>query len=160
MSDSKFNIVGKPKTMSVYEDKVVLSGNKGVGLALMGASQGEKSFAYESISSIEFQEATLLKIGQLTFVISGDKGQSDRIFGKLAPDWANSNTFAYDKRGLNDEVRAAKNYIEERMIQTKKLSQSVVQQVSPADELRKYKQLLDEGIITQDEFNEKKKQLL
>lgn len=31
---------------------------------------------------------------------------------------------------------------------------------SPADELRKYKQLLDDGIITQAEFNAKKKQIL
>ena len=34
------------------------------------------------------------------------------------------------------------------------------QQTSPADELKKYKELLDMGIITQDEFDAKKKQLL
>lgn len=32
--------------------------------------------------------------------------------------------------------------------------------ISPADEIRKFKDLLDEGIITQEEFDEKKKQLL
>lgn len=32
--------------------------------------------------------------------------------------------------------------------------------LSSADEIRKFKQLLDDGIITQEEFNEKKKQLL
>ena len=32
--------------------------------------------------------------------------------------------------------------------------------VSAADELRKFKELLDMGAITQDEFNAKKKQLL
>ncbi|HAR1482433.1 TPA: SHOCT domain-containing protein, partial [Enterococcus faecium] len=31
---------------------------------------------------------------------------------------------------------------------------------SPADELRKYKELLDDGIINQEEFNIKKKELL
>ena len=31
---------------------------------------------------------------------------------------------------------------------------------SPADELKKYKELLDMGIITQEEFDAKKKQLL
>ncbi|WP_376701054.1 SHOCT domain-containing protein [Listeria grandensis] len=31
---------------------------------------------------------------------------------------------------------------------------------SPADELRKFKDLLDDGIITQEEFSDKKKQLL
>ena len=33
-------------------------------------------------------------------------------------------------------------------------------ETSSADELRKYKQLLDEGVITEEEFEAKKKQLL
>lgn len=36
----------------------------------------------------------------------------------------------------------------------------VVQQTSDADELAKYKKLLDDGVINQDEFNAKKKQIL
>ena len=35
-----------------------------------------------------------------------------------------------------------------------------IQETSNADELKKYKDLLDSGIITQEEFDEKKKQLL
>ena len=35
-----------------------------------------------------------------------------------------------------------------------------VNSISSADELRKYKELLDTGIITQDEFEKKKKQIL
>lgn len=34
------------------------------------------------------------------------------------------------------------------------------QQVSSADELLKFKSLLDQGVITQEEFNKKKKELL
>ena len=37
---------------------------------------------------------------------------------------------------------------------------NVVQQVSPAEELKKFKELLDMGIITQEEFDVKKKQIL
>ncbi len=37
---------------------------------------------------------------------------------------------------------------------------SQVETLSDADELRKFKELLDEGIITEDEFNLKKKQIL
>ena len=36
----------------------------------------------------------------------------------------------------------------------------VVQQTSAADELKKFKELLDMGAITQEEFDAKKKQLL
>lgn len=37
---------------------------------------------------------------------------------------------------------------------------TVVQEVSAADEIKKFKGLLDDGIITQEEFDAKKKQLL
>ena len=37
---------------------------------------------------------------------------------------------------------------------------NVVNQISQADELKKYKELLDAGIITQDEFEKKKRQIL
>ncbi len=39
-------------------------------------------------------------------------------------------------------------------------SNSVIQEISSADEIKKYKTLLDDGIITQEEFDAKKKQLL
>ena len=41
-----------------------------------------------------------------------------------------------------------------------KNGQNVVTPLSAADELKKYKDLLDAGVITQEEFDEKKKQLL
>ena len=44
-------------------------------------------------------------------------------------------------------------------IKTKK-SGAVVQQTSAADELKKFKELLDMGVISQEEFDAKKKQLL
>ena len=39
-------------------------------------------------------------------------------------------------------------------------SAPTIQALSPAEELKKFKELLDAGIITEDEFNAKKKQLL
>ena len=39
-------------------------------------------------------------------------------------------------------------------------AQVVIQQVSAADELKKYKELLDTGAITQEEYEAKKKELL
>ena len=39
-------------------------------------------------------------------------------------------------------------------------TQNPSSETGPADEIRKYKQLLDDGIITQEEFESKKKQLL
>ncbi len=160
MSTEKFKIKGVNKTMIVYENKVVLEGDKGISAALIGANQGQKTFAYESISSIEFEEATLMGNGRISFVIQGDSGKTSLIgIGKTLIG-QNDNTFDFSKRSLNQEVISAKNFIEDQMIKAKKAPQSVVNSVSPADELRKFKQLLDDGIISQSEFDEKKKQFL
>ena len=42
----------------------------------------------------------------------------------------------------------------------KKQLQKINASVSPADEIRKFKQLWDDGIITEEEFQQKKKKLL
>ena len=161
MSAEKYKIKGENKTMTVYENKVVLEGEKGLLAAAMGANQGQKTFAYESISSIEFEEATLMGSGRISFNIQGDTGKNSVLgMGKMMIGIQNENEFQYQKRSQNQEVIAAKNYIEDQMIKAKQSSKTVGNSVSPADELRKYKQLLDDGIINQLEFDEKKKQLL
>ena len=40
------------------------------------------------------------------------------------------------------------------------VNQTPVQKLNTADELKKYKDLLDQGVITEEEFNAKKEQLL
>ena len=63
----------------------------------------------------------------------------------------------------NDTVEKIRNLALDAMenYKNKKNAPSVtVNQVSAADELKKFKELLDSGIITQDEFDTKKKQLL
>ena len=47
-----------------------------------------------------------------------------------------------------------------QMLATQQQSEAVTPQISNADELTKFKSLLDSGIITQEEFDVKKKQLL
>jgi uncharacterized membrane protein len=60
------------------------------------------------------------------------------------------------KKSSNDIAISMKNKIEE--LQRKKDNNH--NSLSGADEILKYKQLLDNGIITQEEFNSKKKDIL
>ena len=55
-----------------------------------------------------------------------------------------------------------KKIIEEKMALSKNnnVANNTVNNISSADEIRKYKKLLDDDIISQDEFNAKKKELL
>lgn len=54
----------------------------------------------------------------------------------------------------------ASNLILEKISEINTPSSTLLQEESVADEIRKFKELLDDGIITQEEFDAKKKELL
>ena len=64
----------------------------------------------------------------------------------------------YDQKARDAVYDVINQQIAQR--QNNKGSVTVVNNASNADELKKYKELLDSGIITQEEFDAKKKQLL
>lgn len=64
----------------------------------------------------------------------------------------------YTISDLLQERNAPKPNMEPLVVSTPELSRNA--QISSADEIRKYKELLDEGILTQEEFDSKKKELL
>jgi len=66
------------------------------------------------------------------------------------------NTVIFSKKN-NELVDQIKSKIEELI---SRQHTGYINQLSPADEIRKYKELLDDGLITQEEFEKKKKQLL
>ncbi len=65
------------------------------------------------------------------------------------------NTIVINSKKKYEVALQIKEYIEKMQSSTNSINQ-----FSSADELIKYKQLLDDGVITQEEFNSKKKQLL
>ena len=77
----------------------------------------------------------------------------------------NENTFVwYLKKSevTNETMQKVNNFVHEKVAECKKTANTinVTAQQSNADELKKYKELLDNGIITQEEFDAKKKQIL
>jgi len=65
------------------------------------------------------------------------------------------------KRGnVNNIVNALQSAIDTARANSSKTNTTIINQTSAADELLKFKQLLDMGAITQAEFDTKKKQLL
>lgn len=63
-------------------------------------------------------------------------------------------------KALADQIISALEVITEIQEQVSQTPVTATQASSSADEILKYKQLLDVGAITEDEFNQKKKQLL
>ena len=74
----------------------------------------------------------------------------------------NENSFTYDTTKIsNEEMIQIVEYVKGRIDSYKhKDSSQSVTVFSPADEIRKYKELLDLNVITQEEFESKKKELL
>lgn len=66
----------------------------------------------------------------------------------------------YLKMSQDTEAEKFKNLIDEALRSVKSAHSSVPAQLSTADEIAKFKQLLDDGAITQQEYEAKKKQLL
>lgn len=130
--------------MGAYESKILGQDTVRNGVFLATNKRvvfyGKKTFGYDlevfpysNISSIEMSKEFMGH--KITFIASGNK---------VKMKWINVG-----------EINEFVNYVKENI--GKKSSESPT---SAADEIRKYKELLDEGIITAEEFEQKKKQLL
>jgi hypothetical protein len=149
----------------VYEDRVVISRKSVMGFVTQGI-RGDRTFHYEDISSIDYKRPSLLANGYLQVIIAGTPHTNARV-GLLASSResaADANTvilraFNRETPQIADEIY---NLILSKMAEARKRSSSFTtsESVSTTDEIRKYKALLDEGIISQEEFDTKKKKLL
>ena len=154
MADKKFELKGVGSHLSVYEDKVVIE-TKGVLGFLSQGLAGGKTIPMDAIQSVQFKKGGSWTNGFIQFGIMGGREVQGGVFA--AANDENSVLFTSD---LNDMAVKIKEYIEDIILNRSRASQTVVQQTSAADEILKYKNLCDQGIITQQEFEAKKKELL
>ena len=148
MSNPVFKLTGIIADLEVYEDRLVCIGKNTFKVRARGrAYTGTKEYFYTDLTSVKYVAPTLMLNGYLSVEFPGAKNIDE--------------TFWFDrKKEIIAEFEKAYEYIKERINYYKKQSNTVVNQLSPADELKKFKELLDMGIITQEEFDAKKKQLL
>lgn len=151
---------GNGTLLEVYTDRVTICHGKsllGSFAGFAGETVGEKTLYAADLTSVEFKEAQKLCIGYIRFAVHG--GSNLRKTTADAAEDPNAVPIASVEK--NSEAAEIKTYIEKMIRNTKdKPTSSVVSSPSPAEELKKYKDLLDSGIITQEEFNAKKQQLL
>ncbi len=156
MSTAKITYNGYNADLLVYDDKVVIIGkgfNKGIG---------EKSIPMESISAVQLIPSKPLVYGYITFNVLGETASTRAGIGASMGARQSENT-VIAKKGSDDEIfKKVKEFVEQakkNAIQNQ--GATIIQQAaSPAEELKKFKELLDAGIITQEEFEAKKKQIL
>lgn len=97
-----------------------------------------------------FQSIALNKINDITF-------QSGIAYGVITVD---AQTEKFNVAVIKTQANNINSKLHELLFQLKENSAPSAASSSAADELRKFKSLLDDGIITQEEFDKKKTELL
>lgn len=150
MSEARIVVEGRSKKIEVYDSKVRIAPAGLLGAINTMAGNGGCEVPIKSISSIEFSEASFLAVG---FIIlnyagaqAGDAHSKDKRMGN------NAITFG---GGANAEMKKAKELIEQLM-----KSAGSGGTASAADEIKKFADLKAQGIISADDFEKKKKELL
>ncbi len=144
-NNAKYAIQGaRGRSILVYEDKCIISVEPGFGSLITGnALDGAKTIYYCDVISVQFKaDGFTLGYMQLETASSSMNNRSSNFF--------NENTFTFNK--LTPEIDDMYTYVKKRVEEYKTAKQApvITAAPSPADEIRKYKDLLDSGILTQE----------
>ena len=147
------------KTLKVYDDKCVISTKAGVKAALFGSLlNGDKEFYYTDITSLQFKNLGITT-GYIQFEYAGSHSGNNFVSENSFTFSATLGTSKYSK--LKDEMPGIYEDVQNRIQKARAAKNAPVQQIiSPAEELKKFKELLDMGAISPEEFDQKKKQIL
>ena len=148
----------------LYSDHLVIDRTKSASVTFTAKGLNApdkicKTIYFRDIASIEFKEASkkmFVTINGMFRVIL--KGSSIPVTASTAERNLDPNLIQFMTE-YNDAARKMKDYIEAEL-QRSPAEAPPASQISAAEEIKKFKELLDSGIITQEEFDAKKKQLL
>ena len=147
------------QVMNVYEDKIELTQKGFRGLWSQGLS-GTKTYYYKDITAVQFKNCGWTA-GFFEFTVAGGIDKKGGLFAGAD----NDNRFVFGKATIGNtkklaaEMEKVNEYIQERLRESKN-PQIMQQNVSSANEIEKYNELFNKGIITEEEYAAKKKQLL
>ena len=158
--DMVYTIDGvRGRHIDIYVDKVVITTRVTLGSIIThNATDGEKTIYYSDCVGVQFKQSKLT-IGYLQLETASSSGNNKKS------NFFDENSFTFDTTVIsNERMEEVANYIKNRMDAVKNGTTtpvpSSINNVSVADELLKFKQLLDMGVITQEEFERQKDKLL
>ena len=150
---------GAKDILYLYEDHVVIS-HRGALNALSMGIKGDKTIYYTDITSVQYKKPALAA-GYLQFSLPGGKEDRGGVFSALSDE--NTITLKAGDGRITAKAEQVLEILNQKIREAKSgahAAATVVQQTSAADEIKKFKELVDMGVITQEEFDAKKKQLL
>lgn len=164
MNDLKMEVKGRNGIVSAYEDRVEISRKSAVGFLTQGI-KGDRIIHYRDMTSIETKRPSFIANGYMQFIINPELSikQKVSIISGTTPESMkdpNAVIFTAMKKKTLSEFDELKDYVLSRLNFYHDDSNNYVPDSNNFDDLTKLKQLLDDGIITQDDFDAKKKQIL
>lgn len=116
-------------------------------------TQGEKTIYYKDAIGVQYKPSSIADgYIQVETAAGGVSSSSSQYSGE--------NSIQFSGKEKNEEAEVIVAFIRKQIEDIKNApAGGVVQQLSPAEELKKFKDLLDLGVISQEEFDAKKKQL-
>ena len=114
---------------------------------------GKKKFYYCDLTSVQFREAGKITDGYLEFETAGTSS------GNSGGAYTNENSFAFASVH-SEQMRDIYNFIDAKIAECKRGARGGSNAGSSANDLLAYASLLEKGIISQEEFNQKKAELL
>ena len=154
VSKPLYKIETSDAKLLVYKDKVEITRQGFTGFLLHGFA-GTKSIPIASIQAVQFKEPGTITVGFIQFSILGGIESKKGLLDAMSDE----NTVRFFDEQL-ETARKIKEYIESCILARNAPQSAPQPQVSAADEVIKYKQLLDMGAISQEEFDTLKKKLL
>lgn len=155
MSKSILTVKGMNGILDIKNKKVEIV-REGTMSFLQGL-RGTKEIPISKITSIHFKKAGIVSVGHLRILFVGGEQTKNGLFNRSSNTL--ENTILFDKKQQSN-FEKAKKIIEEKM---EILDNSQSQEQPPKSgikDLEKLAELKEKGIITEEEFNAKKKQIL
>lgn len=149
----EFKSAGK-YTVTVDEYGVAIQ-QKGLLNAMAVGITGTKQLPFTSMTAVQFKPAGMLS-GYIQFTVLGGNEAKGGVFQAASDE----NTIMFTKKD-QDEANRLKQLVEGKIREAHAGKVSPTQPLkSTPEQIREFKELLDMGAITQEEFDQKKSQLL
>jgi hypothetical protein len=149
----EFEFKGAGKTTITLDGNFLRIRRKGFLNMSNHGLDGEKTIDINNMTGVQFKEAGLTS-GFIQFIVKGSSESKGGVFAAARDE--NSILFIKKEQKMAEEIKV---YVE-NILANKNTSFTSIQPLSDADELKKFADLRDAGIITEEEFNAKKKQIL
>ena len=137
--------------LELFENKIIIK-RKGIMAFATQGLKGNKEIFINQISSTQLKKAGNFTNGYIQFAFLGGQESKGGLFNATMDE----NTVMF-RKNKNQEFEEIKEMIEKKIADNQKGSNN---KSDSLDDLEKLKELKDKGIITEEEFNKKKKQIL